>query len=150
MNRMPSSADLQTSSVLSAVCPTIAGHEPGAIGLDELAFAQDAERAVNFAERARDLRLADARRAGEHHVPADGTDGQTLLAPHLLDFEAGEKLVDLFLHGAETDHGAEIVERLIGGTHLRNARLHVEAPPGGVGRPRGLAIATDPCAFPLC
>ena len=80
-------------------------------------------------------------------MPADCTDGQALLAPHLLDFEAGEKLVDLFLHGAEPDHGAEIVERLIGGTHLRNARLHVEAPPGGIGRPCGLAIAAALALF---
>ena len=61
-----------------AVCPTYPADEAGAVRLDQDALAQHVERAIDLAERARHLRLADARRSGKHHVAADGAHGQAL------------------------------------------------------------------------
>ena len=46
------------------------GHQAGAVGLDEVAFLQNAHRAKDLAEDPGDGRFAGARVAGEDHVQA--------------------------------------------------------------------------------
>ena len=112
----------------------IAGDETRAVGLDQMAFAQHVERAINLAERARDLGLAHAGRAGEHHVPADRRDGEPLLAAHALDFERGHELVHLLLDRSQSDHLFEMVQRLIERAFRRGDGRHRKSAPGARGR----------------
>src|SRR6202022_773066 len=48
----------------------IAADELASVGLEQMAFAKHAKRAIDIAERPRHDGFSDARRSGEYHVPA--------------------------------------------------------------------------------
>ena len=81
-----------------------------------MALAQRAERTIDVADRARHDGLADARWSRKHHVPAGCENRQALLPPPALDLQAGEQLVDLGFHRVESNHGLEIIQRVIRGS----------------------------------
>ncbi|XYD09186.1 hypothetical protein R1A27_00730 [Methylobacterium sp. NMS12] len=76
-----------------------------------MALAQHLERLEDAAEDPRHLGLADAGRAGEHHVLAHGRHRQVLGAALLLHLHPGDDALHLQLHGLEPDHAVEGRER---------------------------------------
>ena len=77
-----------------------------------MSLAQHLQRAEDFADHARDLGLADAGRAGEHHVLADGCETSSPCSRALLlDLQARRQLLDFLLDRRKADHRIKLVER---------------------------------------
>lgn len=95
--------------------PDVAGNQTRAVGLHQMSFPQHVQEAIDFAERARDLCLADAGRTGEHHVQAHGGDRQILRTAFCFDLQASDQFIDLVFYRCQADHRIEVFERIFRG-----------------------------------
>ena len=113
------------------------GHHVGALDLDQMADPQRPQRAIDVAERARDLGLADAGRPGEDHVQAQRRGGQALRAALLLHLQPCDQAIDLTFDRDQAHHGLEILDRLVGRL-IRNVPHRREHHLEGAGQPAAL------------
>ena len=86
---------------------------PTAIGLDEMPLLENAHRAKDLAEDARDSRLARARVAGEHHVQADVGVRQPRLAAPPLQLQVIRERADFVLDRVEANQRIQFRQRFI-------------------------------------
>ena len=91
--------------------PDKAGNKPRPVGLDQMAFFQDAEIAQDGAVESRHHGFACARRPGEDHVQGDGRHRQAALASRRFDPQTGDQHLDLRFDRAQAGHPAQFLER---------------------------------------
>ena len=91
----------------------VAGDEPGAVALDEVAPVDDAEGPVDLGEQPGDRGLAGAGVAGEDEVAARVHDRQAPLLAQALHLEQVGDQPDLLLDLGQADQRVELVEQLV-------------------------------------
>ena len=104
---------LEHGSRLRRRLADVAGDEVGSVGLDEVAFGDEAEGAQDLAEQAGHGRLAGPRVAGEHQVVARLQGRQVALLAELLDAQEAGQPAHVGLDGLEADEVVEFGEQFL-------------------------------------
>ena len=90
----------------------VAGDQPGAVGLDQVAAAQHAERAVDLRDEARHRGLPRAGVAVKDQVARGRERLQALLLPKLLHLEEVDELAHVRLHALQADERVQLRQQL--------------------------------------
>ena len=162
MNSAPPSAVSIDLGGLQRGLTDVAGHQLGAIALDEVALREEADGPVDPRDESGDRGLARAGVADEHEVAGEVGVAQALRAPQRLDAQELGLVAHLRLHRLQPDQRVELGEQLLEaplGRFLGVLRWYSCVPtrrrrrrPGRqrrLPRPRVVSPAAASCALPM-